>query len=78
MSWKTERKSLVVIVATFLLFFYLPVGKPRFDNAILESLYLAKWYAQAHVFLCLIPAFFIAGALLGRPGHEGLIPSEWV
>lgn len=63
MSWKTEWKTLLVIAAVFLLFFYLPVGSTRFDSAILEALQLAKWYAQEHVILCLIPAFFIAGAI---------------
>ena len=29
----------------------------------MEALALAKWYAQEHVLLCLIPAFFIAGAI---------------
>ena len=28
-----------------------------------EALYLVRWYAQEHVLLCLIPAFFIAGAI---------------
>ena len=41
----------------------MPVGTHRFDNAIFEALYLTKWYAQEHVLLCLIPAFFIAGAI---------------
>jgi len=26
----------------------------------------------------LLAGVFVAGLLLGRPGHEGLIPSEWV
>lgn len=63
MNWKNEWKPLAIIASIFIAFYYLPVGKPRFDNAILESLYLAKWYAQEHVLLCLIPAFFIAGAI---------------
>jgi len=63
MSWKTEWKPLLVIVTVFVVFFYLPVGNARFDNAIFEALRLAKWYAQEHVLLCLIPAFFIAGAI---------------
>jgi uncharacterized membrane protein YraQ (UPF0718 family) len=62
-NWKREWKPLAVIVAAFLVSFYLPVGKPRFDNAVTESLQLVKWYAQEHVVLCLIPAFFIAGAI---------------
>jgi len=63
MDWKSEWKKLVVIAGVFLTFFYLPVGTARFDNAIIEALHLAKWYAQEHVLLCLIPAFFIAGAI---------------
>jgi uncharacterized membrane protein YraQ (UPF0718 family) len=35
----------------------------RFDNAIFEALALVKWYAREHVLLCLVPAFFIAGAI---------------
>ena len=41
----------------------MPVGTARFDNAILEGLALLNWYAREHVMLCLVPAFFIAGAI---------------
>lgn len=63
MNWKDEWKKLAFIIGAFLLCFYLPVGTTRFDNAILEAFYLVKWYAREHVLLCLIPAFFIAGAI---------------
>ena len=63
MSWKTEWKKLAAIVAVFVGLCYLPVGVGRFDNAIAESLQLAKWYAREHVLLCLVPAFFIAGGI---------------
>ncbi|MFH2131956.1 MAG: permease [bacterium] len=63
MIWKSEWKSLVWIVSGFLIAFFLPIGAVRFDNAILEAFHLVKWYAQEHVILCLIPAFFIAGAI---------------
>ncbi len=63
MNWKTEWKKLAVIIVVFLACFYLPVGVGRFDNAVTESLHLVKWYAQEHVLLCLVPAFFIAGAI---------------
>jgi hypothetical protein len=62
-SWKQEWKSLLLVVLAFLGCFFLPVGNARFDNAIRESLLLVKWYAQEHVILCLVPAFFIAGAI---------------
>lgn len=63
MEWKREWKALILIIAVFLACFYLPAGVPRFDNAIMESLHLVKWYAREHVLLCLVPAFFIAGAI---------------
>ncbi len=62
-SWSRELKVLAGFVAVFLLLFFLPVGVPRFDNALKEGLELTKWYAQEHVMLCLIPALFIAGGI---------------
>ena len=43
--------------------YFLPVGTPRFDGAVTEALELTKWYAREHVVLCLLPAFWIAGAI---------------
>lgn len=63
MNWKTEWKYLAWIVAIFLGCFYLPVGTERFDLAVLEAFHLVRWYAREHVLLCLVPAFFIAGAI---------------
>jgi uncharacterized membrane protein YraQ (UPF0718 family) len=62
-DWRKELRVLAAVVAVFLLSFYLPTGTPRFDNAISESLHLVKEYAREHVITCLIPAFFIAGAI---------------
>ncbi|MDD2706738.1 MAG: permease [Verrucomicrobiae bacterium] len=63
MNWKEEWKSLVWIAGAFLACYFLPVGIPRFDHAVTEALELVKWYAREHVVLCLVPAFFIAGAI---------------
>jgi len=63
LNWKSEWKPLAWIVAVFLLFFYLPINSVRLKGAVIEALALTKWYAQEHVILCLIPAFFIAGAI---------------
>jgi uncharacterized membrane protein YraQ (UPF0718 family) len=63
MNWKSEWKPLTLVVIGFLVAFYLPVGSARFDNALNESLALVRWYAREHVLLCLVPAFFIAGAI---------------
>jgi uncharacterized protein len=62
-DWATEWKPLVWIVAVFSAFYFLPVGNARFDGAVVEALALTRWYAQEHVLLCLVPAFFIAGAI---------------
>jgi len=63
MTWKTEWKKLALIAVVFAACFWLPVGEQRFDDAITESLHLVRWYAREHVLLCLVPAFFIAGAI---------------
>jgi uncharacterized membrane protein YraQ (UPF0718 family) len=63
LSWRREWKPLAVAVVVFLAMYHVPVGIRRFDNAITESLELVKWYAREHVILCLVPAFFIAGAI---------------
>ncbi|MGB5107431.1 MAG: permease [Candidatus Zixiibacteriota bacterium] len=63
MSWKSEWKSLVLIAGVFLAFYLLPIDSPRIGKSLLEALALTQWYAREHVLLCLIPAFFIAGAI---------------
>ncbi|MCP4695087.1 MAG: hypothetical protein GY859_44075 [Desulfobacterales bacterium] len=63
MDWADIWKPLSVLAGVFLLFFFLPMENARFTNSIIESLALAKWYAREHVLLCLVPAFFIAGAI---------------
>jgi uncharacterized membrane protein YraQ (UPF0718 family) len=63
MDWKKEYKSLLWIAGIFIFLYYLPIGTKRFDNAIMEAFHLVKWYAREHVLLCLVPAFFIAGAI---------------
>jgi len=73
MNWKSEWKPLAWIAAVFLIFYYLPTGSMRFENSVMEALFLTKWYAQEHVLLCLIPAFFIAGAIAVFVGRESVM-----
>ena len=63
MNWKQEWKPFLWLAAGFLAVYHLPVGQGRFDNAVVQALELVKWYAREHVLLCLVPAFFIAGAI---------------
>jgi uncharacterized membrane protein YraQ (UPF0718 family) len=50
-------------VAAFAAAYFLPIESPRVQGAFLEGLFLLKDYARQHVLLCLVPAFFIAGAI---------------
>jgi uncharacterized membrane protein YraQ (UPF0718 family) len=38
----------------------------------------ATWTLAKQIFPLLIGGVFVSGMLLGRPGHDALIPSEWV
>jgi uncharacterized membrane protein YraQ (UPF0718 family) len=60
------RKELLILglmAAVFAGFYFLPLDTPRFDGAVQEALALTKLYAREHVILCLLPAFWIAGAI---------------
>jgi uncharacterized protein len=63
MDWKSQWKKIAFVVGAFVACFYLPVGFVRFDSAVIEALHMVKSYARDHVLLCLVPAFFIAGAI---------------
>ncbi|MCC6407372.1 MAG: permease [Planctomycetes bacterium] len=61
-----SRRQLLIgggLLAAFLAAYFLPVGQARFDGAVNEGLQLVRWYTREHVVLCLLPAFFIAGAI---------------
>ena len=72
-EWKNEWKKLALILGAFSVCFYLPIGRARFDTAVLEALRLVRWYAREHVLLCLVPAFFIAGAPAWAPQRHSFI-----
>jgi uncharacterized membrane protein YraQ (UPF0718 family) len=63
MNTRKELKIFAIIALCFAGLYWLPVGQARFDNAVTEAMELAKWYAREHVVLCLLPAFWIAGAI---------------
>lgn len=63
MNWKKEFKILLWIMVIFVGVYFLPTENARFKEAVDAMLDLAKWYAQEHVILCLLPAFFIAGVI---------------
>src|SRR5512136_278238 len=58
-----DRYKLLVVIGIFVAAYFIPFGDERVRKAILESFYMIQDYAQKHVLLCLVPAFFIAGAI---------------
>ena len=68
-----ESRVLFYTALAFAVIYFLPVDAPVFRDSVLEGLSLLKWYAQEHVILCLIPAFFIAGAITVFIRQESVI-----
>ena len=58
-----KNRFLLAMVAVFLIAFFTPWGSERVSAALNESFLMLGEYAREHVLLCLIPAFFIAGAI---------------
>ena len=58
-----DRWVLLIFVAVFLAAFFIPFGQLNVQRALVEAFSLLQEYAREHVLLCLIPAFFIAGAI---------------
>ena len=59
----SDTKKFLYILAAFLAFYFLPADAPRVQGAAAEALAMLHEYAREHVLLCLVPAFFIAGAI---------------
>jgi uncharacterized membrane protein YraQ (UPF0718 family) len=58
-----DRTKLILIVSIFGIAYFLPIESIRVQSAILEAFHMLKEYAREHVLFCLVPAFFIAGAI---------------
>jgi uncharacterized membrane protein YraQ (UPF0718 family) len=58
-----ERTKLLLIVLTFLGAYYIPWASDTIRQSGLEAFMMLQEYARDHVLTCLIPAFFIAGAI---------------
>lgn len=58
-----QWRLFLLFIGVFLLCYFFPLEILPFKGPLLEALALVKWYAREHVLLCLVPAFFIAGAI---------------
>ncbi len=58
-----EVRVFLLILGVFSAAYFVPFENPRVGAAVLESFHMLQDYAREHVLFCLIPAFFIAGAI---------------
>ncbi|MGB3478602.1 MAG: permease [bacterium] len=58
-----DRIKLILFIVVFLVLYFVPLHGVRIMGAILEAFFMVQEYAREHVLFCLIPAFFIAGAI---------------
>lgn len=68
--------KIALMVSAFLLFYFIPVYLPEAgqesENPFMNGLYLLHDYSKLHVLTCLLPAFFIAGAISALVSKEGI------
>ncbi len=59
-----EGKIFFLFAGIFLFAYYLPLGSARVQEAILEGFRMLQAYARNHTLTCVVPALFIAGAII--------------
>jgi hypothetical protein len=58
-----ERTKLLIIITGFLVAYFIPWDHEIIRRSGLEAFMMLQDYARQHILTCLIPAFFIAGAI---------------
>ncbi len=62
-NYVEELKKFAILALIFLIFYFLPFSNQRVSMATMEAFHLLQEYVREHVIFCLVPAFFIAGAI---------------
>jgi uncharacterized membrane protein YraQ (UPF0718 family) len=68
-----ERYKFLLILIIFLAVYFIPFGSVKIQKALLEAFLMLQEYAREHVLLCLVPAFFIAGAIANFVSQQSVI-----
>ncbi|MCD6413169.1 MAG: permease [Elusimicrobia bacterium] len=68
-----NRDKFLLIVSVFLAMYFIPFDKIAIQKAVAEALLMGQEYARKHVLLCLVPAFFIAGAIASFVSQQSVI-----
>ncbi len=68
-----DRTRIIIFILVFFILYFMPLTGIRLQGAILEAFFMVQEYAREHVLFCLIPAFFIAGAINNFISKEAVI-----
>lgn len=65
-GWLTmmnDKRKLAIIIVVFFAAYFMPIDSLNLPGSIMAAFTMLTDYAREHVLLCLVPAFFIAGAI---------------
>ena len=68
-----QWKIFGAFAAIFLIAYFLPLSEPRVKTAILEAFKMLQWYVRNHTLACVVPALFIAGAIITFLSKEAVL-----
>ncbi|MFW6238819.1 MAG: permease [Halanaerobiales bacterium] len=69
----SKRKKFLLYVTVFFAAYFVPFKSSAIQGAVVESFLMLQEYAREHVLFCLIPAFFIAGAIANFISQQAVI-----
>ncbi|MEM4348675.1 MAG: permease [Candidatus Anstonellaceae archaeon] len=67
-----DKWLLAIFIGIFLFFYFVPQNE-IFKDALIGGLLMSQEYARKHVLTCLVPAFFIAGAITALLKKEAVL-----
>ena len=68
-----ERTRFILLAVVFGALYFIPFGSTAVSRSLLEAFLLLQEYVKEHVLLCLVPAFFIAGAIANFTSQGAVI-----
>ena len=71
-----NKTKFMIIFSIFLAAYYIPFEKIKIQKATIEAFFMLQEYAREHVLFCLVPAFFIAGAIAVFVNQAAVILSK--
>lgn len=69
----SDKKKFFWLIAFFLFFYFVPENAQRVNLGVTEAVWMMRDYAREHILLCLVPAFFIAGAISVFVSQESVL-----